>query len=81
MRWPSGYRAALAVVITLIKYKSFSRALFSKAHPSLKHSAAYIDDTLCDVIGCYRYDVNSAAAAAQGAKDKDGSSTVGASAI
>ena len=26
----------------------------------------YVDDTLCDVIGCYGYDVNSAAAAAQG---------------
>ena len=33
-----------------------------------------MDDTLCDVIGCYGYDVNSAAAAAQGAKDKDWSS-------
>ena len=32
---------------------------------------------VCDVIGCYGYDVNSAAAAAQGVKDKDGS--VGAS--
>jgi len=29
-----------------------------------------IDDTLCDVIGCYGYDVNTAAAAAQRAKDE-----------
>jgi len=36
-------------------------------------------DTLCDVIGCYGYDVFSAAAAAQRAKDKDRSSAVGAS--
>jgi len=63
-----------------MKYKSFSRGrLFSKAHPSPQHSAAYTDDTLCDVIGCYGYDANTAAAAAQGAKGKDGSSAVGAS--
>ena len=31
------------------------------------------DDALCDVIGCYGYDVNSAAAAAQGTNDKGGS--------
>ena len=49
----------------------FSRVLFSMTHPSLHHSAAYIDDTLRDVIGCYGYDVNSAGAAAQEAKDKD----------
>ena len=32
---------------------------------------SYIDDTLCAVIGCYGYDVNSAAGAAEGANDKD----------
>jgi len=32
------------------------------------------NDALCDVIGCYGYDVNSAAAAAQGTNDKGGSS-------
>jgi len=45
--------------------------LFSIACPNQYHNAANIDDELCDVIGCYAYDVNSAAAAAQGAKDKD----------
>jgi len=35
------------------------------AHSSLQHSTAYIDDTLWDVIGCYGYNVYSAAAAAQ----------------
>ena len=43
------------------------------AHSSLQHSTAYIDDTLWDVIGCCGYNVYSAAAAAQGVKDKDGS--------
>jgi len=50
-------------VIQLLQYNSLSNRLFS----------AYTDDTLCDVIGCYGYDVNSAAAAAEkgeGAKDK-----------
>jgi len=47
----------------LLQYNSFSSRLFS----------ADTDDTLCDVIGCYGYDVNSVAAAAEeggGAKDK-----------
>jgi len=38
-----------------------------------------IDDTLCDIIGCYGYDVNIVAAVAQAANDKDGSSAIGSS--
>jgi len=34
------------------------------------------DGTLCDVIGCYGYHVNSAGAVVQGVKDQDGSSIV-----
>ena len=60
-RWPSSSLGAPAVVIQLLQYNSFSSRLFS----------AYTDDMLCDVIGCYGYDVYSAAAAAQGANDKD----------
>jgi len=36
----------------------------------------YTDGTLCDVIGCYGYHVNSAGAVVQGVKDQDGSSIV-----
>ena len=41
---------------------------------------AYID-ALCDIIGCYGYDVNNAAVTAQGANSTDGTSStaVGAS--
>jgi len=35
-----------------------------------------VDDMLCDVIGCYGYNVNSAAAAAQAMNNKDRSSAV-----
>jgi len=38
-----------------------------------------IDYMLCDIIGCYGYDVNIVAAVAQAANDKDGSSAIGAS--
>ena len=75
MRWPSGSRAARVAVMPLLKCKSFSRGLFSMAHPSLLYSIApRINDRLCGVIGCYGNDINSAAAAAEGAKDKDGGS-------
>jgi len=41
-------------------------------------SVVYINNVLCNVIGCYGYDVNSAAVAAR-ANDKDESSAIGTS--
>jgi len=46
---------------------------------SEKNEKCVFSNTVCDVIGCYGYDANTAAAAAHGAKGKDGSSAVGAS--